>query len=363
MSGGRGACVEIEREPLIALRLEAHGLRATAQSEPCAVVERMLALQGQDHGAVQRAIALRCRDGDLGAVQAALADGRLVRGWPMRGTLFVTTPRALAALLHLDDGRTLRASARVRSELGLDEAVLERAWAIARERLTERPASRAELVAAWQAGGVSTQGQRSYHLIVQLALRGRLHWGRLRDGEPLLVASEGRIVLDPRDTDRESLRAALAGRYLEGHGPATVADLAWWMRQPLTAVRRALEAAAGLTTRSHDGRTWWLTEAQARRSPALPDPLEIHLVPAFDEYYLGYTDRTLISSPAMQARVVPGNNGVFRPLVLSGGRVVGTWRQRPGGRNTPARVEVELVEAVSDAVRQRVEVAAAAWPF
>ncbi|MEE3917705.1 hypothetical protein V2I01_00080 [Micromonospora sp. BRA006-A] len=43
-------------------------------------------------------------------------------------------------------------------------------------------------------------------------------------------------------------------------------------------------------------------------------------MPGFDEYLLGFKDRSLMLDPAHAAAVVPGNNGVFRSTVVRGGR-------------------------------------------
>ena len=53
----------------------------------------------------------------------------------------------------------------------------------------------------------------------------------------------------------------------------------------------------------------------------------MHLLPGFDEYYLGYTDRRAFIDPENEDAVVPGANGVFQPTVVAAGRVIGTWRR------------------------------------
>lgn len=50
-------------------------------------------------------------------------------------------------------------------------------------------------------------------------------------------------------------------------------------------------------------------------------------LPSFDEYLLGYRDRSFAVDNSGLLRVVPGKNGIFLPLILSSGRVIGTWRQ------------------------------------
>ena len=60
-------------------------------------------------------------------------------------------------------------------------------------------------------------------------------------------------------------------------------------------------------------------------------------LPGFDEYMLGYKDRSLMLDAAHKQAIVPGGNGVFQPTVVRNGRVVGTWRR------TMKRTKVEVV--------------------
>jgi hypothetical protein len=57
------------------------------------------------------------------------------------------------------------------------------------------------------------------------------------------------------------------------------------------------------------------------------------LLPGFDEFVLGYADRSCAVPPEFADRIVPGGNGVFRPTVVHGGRVLGTWACRVAARS------------------------------
>ena len=359
---------------LRALRLDAQLLRGSvpddgtnARSGPAAdpvdavvtVVERLVALQGQDLPAVQRAIALRAGVG-LEAVAAAFAGGRIVRGWPMRGTLFVTTPRDLATLGMHTRAQAVSGLARRREQLGLTSAIVDRAAAAGLARLALAPATRAELLETWREAGIDVNGQRGYHLIATLSQAGLWHWGALRDGrEQELVASAGVIALGEGDGDASRAFVRILLGYLDGHGPAALADLAWWTKAPRTVLRRALADAGdqvvAVRLEAADGPELLARPAHLARlgEVATPAAEEVHLLPAFDEYYLGYADRSPIASPAVQAAIVPGGNGVFRPTVLSAGRVVGTWAR--GTRKADPPAVIDLLEPVPARTRRALD--------
>jgi hypothetical protein len=101
-------------------------------------------------------------------------------------------------------------------------------------------------------------------------------------------------------------------------------------------------------------------ETPERLASAGPAADDVLLLPAFDEFLLGYGDRSAVLGTAHAHRIAPGGNGVFRPTVVSGGRVVGVWRQTThGGRRTFA---AEPFESFSPQVAAAIERAHAALP-
>ena len=82
---------------------------------------------------------------------------------------------------------------------------------------------------------------------------------------------------------------------------------------------------------SFGGREYLLHESWAtcRKAPA-----HAHLLPAFDEYLIAYKDRSDVLAPEHRARAF-NDFGVFRPVLLYGGRIVGQW----GRKGTQVGVE------------------------
>ncbi|MFI8524726.1 winged helix DNA-binding domain-containing protein [Promicromonospora sukumoe] len=352
------------------LRLRTQGLAlpdgGQAAASPVDVVRRMVALQGQDLPAVLRAIAVRSRAGTtLDDVRAAFDGGELVRGWTQRGTLFATTPRDLAGLVSLTGERVTHLGRRVREAEGLDDALVDRAETITRELLAASEGiTRAEMIDLWQQAGVPIEGQRGYHLIVTLALRGVLHWGPFAGAQQRMVATP---VAVPAEQPDAALRR-IARSYFTSRGPATVDDLAWWLGLPKTPVRAAVAALReaepdALAEVTVDGRAMLVgggvLGGTARRDIGLDEPGGVVLAPGFDEIVLGYQDRELVADAEAMRTVVPFTNGIFRPAVLLDGRLIGTWRRAPKSGEAP----YELVPDVAAPDRAAVEEAVAAWPL
>lgn len=331
---------------------------------PVDVVEQAVAFQGQDLSAVVRAIALRSRRGTgVADVLRAFDEGRLVRSWPMRGTLFATTPAYLAALLHFTAERIHRAAAGRREQLGLDARLIARARDVLHEALTERPRTRAEALGLWEAAGIDTTAGRGYHLLMHLAVDGLIHWGRFtraRDEQMLELSTT------PPPADPENALTGIVRAYIETRGPVTLADLAWWTKLPKSVLRRAESSIDDLVEVTVNGAPAWIVDTRPHDTRPHDDragiPGRVCLVPGFDEWILGYADRSLIASPVALKALVPGGNGVFRPAILVDGVVVGTWKA-PRGPSSRAAAAPLLVENLPTDIKRAVDDAIAAWPY
>ena len=214
-------------------------------------------------------------------------------------------------------------------------ADVEKARDIALDRiLADGPISRPELFRVFDAGGQPTEGQRGVHLLGSLCRHGWLVLGPLA-GNQQLVAAFDRWIPSSRRLGREEAVAEFLLRYLRSHGPATLRDFAWWTQLPLTEVRAAFQEISGqLEELEFEGTSYWMSpETAALLDTGVPGARSVHLLPGFDEFVLGYTDRTPVLAPEHFDLIVPGGNGIFKKTVVAAGKVVGTWVLQGTGRS------------------------------
>ena len=341
------------------LRLAAQWL-VGPQATPADAVRRLGALQGQDFPGAVTSIALRTADRRRKDVEVALDDGEIVRSWPMRGTLHVLAAEDLPWMLDLLCARVLAGLTARWAQLELTEADAERARKIVHTSLAgSLRMRRADLLAAIAGAGVATTGQRGAHLLGYLARTGTLCLGPTDGaGEQLFVLLDD-WVRSPRRLSGEEALAELARRFFLGHGPATVQDLARWAGIPLRDARVGLALVRPeLAALDVDGVEHLLDPATPDRLAACRAEAEgLFLLPGFDEFVLGYGDRRPILDPEFAGRIVPGNNGMFRPSVVHRGQIVGTWQW--AGRSAkrtvtatpftsfPAAMTAEVVEVAA----------------
>ncbi|MEN0084785.1 MAG: winged helix DNA-binding domain-containing protein [Leifsonia sp.] len=353
------------RADLLRMRRLAQAIDGPREPGPAAVARRMLAVQGQDFAAGCWALALRSEAARQSDVLAALDAGTVIRSWPMRGTLHFVPPEDLRWMLSVTMDRLVAGLGRRQEQLGLTAADFAHAADVVTGVLSGgRSIGRADLMEVWERAGIATTGQRGYHLIYYLAQTGLLCWG------PVVFAGNGNpsqalVLLDewapapPRLDPDEAISRYLL-RYLAGHGPATVRDFVWWIKGTVGGAKTA-RAVLGdaLTMLEVDGVEYLVTAELADRAAATPatraEREAVQLLPAFDEYLLGYQDRSPILDERHFELIVPGGNGVFQPIIVAGGRVVGTWR-RDNGRAVP-----QPFGELSAARRTRLERAATAY--
>ena len=129
-----------ERRELTALRLSAQRISAPDFERPEDVVRHLLAMQAQDFGGARWSIGLRVPTSTDASVQAAIAERRIARSWPMRGTLHFVVPEDLRWMLELSRPRLRTSSAKRCADLGITEGlvappreVADRRGSVARE--------------------------------------------------------------------------------------------------------------------------------------------------------------------------------------------------------------------------------------
>lgn len=299
------------------------------------VVTNLLAVQAQDFGQASWALGLRAPGSTRDDLVEALDSGRIVRSWPMRGTLHFCTPDDLRMMLSITAARTVQGTGARHRQLGIDDALVHRAERIARSALTGGGSlTREEYFGLLTADGIDPGGQRGVHLIWLLAHAGVLCWGPARgSGQAMVLLDEWAPAT--RESERDEALGEFVLRYFTGHGPATLDDFCWWSKVTVAEAKRGLARVRDrLSTLELGGETFYCAADEVDdegRAPAARLPATA-VLPGFDEYLLGYRRRASALPEEFAERIVPGNNGVFLPMLVSHGTIVGTWKRAIGSR-------------------------------
>ncbi|WP_074107605.1 winged helix DNA-binding domain-containing protein [Paenibacillus helianthi] len=317
--------MEIVNTDIADRRLANQFIHSSASMEPEEVVRRLGALQAQDYLQAVWAIGLRTPSATLAQVERAVAERKIALTWTLRGTIHFVPPEDVKWLLQLCAPRLLRQAVRRMEQLELDEKTLGRARKIIYNALKNGGSlRRPDVLALLEAEGIRTGGQRGYHILWHSAYNGLICFGP-RSGKQQTFVLLDQWVEHSRELSFEESLSELALRYFTAHGPATVQDFAWWAGLTLTEARAGLDAVKSkLETGVFSGTEYW---SPASSRGHMPIASEVHLLPGFDEYILGYGDRSAVLEPETAPLIVPGNNGVFLPTIAAGGQIIGTWKR------------------------------------
>jgi len=281
-------------------------------------------IQGQDYAGAKWSIGLRLPNATDADVERAIDERRILRTWPMRGTLHFVAATDVRWLLALTSPRNIAGSARRRRQLDLDDKILGRCREIFVKALRGgRQKTRDELYALLERADIATAGQRGYHILWNSALHGLICFAAAR-GKEQTFALLDEWVAPGKARARDEALADLALRYFTSRGPVAVADFIWWSGLSAGDARSGFEAIkSNLARETVDGQTYWMPpDAVLPKAQA-----QAFALPGFDEYLLGYKDRSAVLEAAHAGKVCPGGNGVFAPTIVVKGRVAGTWKR------------------------------------
>ena len=306
-------------------RLANQGIANPTFAQPAEVVTWLGALQAQDYTGALWSIGLRMANATERVVEQALADRTIVRTWPLRGTLHIVAAQDVRWLLALLTPRVIAQAAGRYRQLELDEATFARSKEVfARALQGGKQLTREEMQQLLEQANISTAGQRGYHLLVRSAQDRLICFGVPRGKQQTFTLLD-EWVPPTAELARDEALAELTRRYFTSHGPATVHDLMRWAGITAAEAKTGLAAAGKeLIQETIADRVYWM----ARELPDLNNGMRsVCLLPGFDEYLLGYSDRSAVLDPAYAQRICPGGNGVFNPTIVSDGAVTGTWKR------------------------------------
>jgi hypothetical protein len=320
-------------------------------SDVSGVVTWFGAMQGQDNASVMWSLGARLPEFTAADVRAALERREAVRTWPMRGTVHLVPSRDARWMVELTGARSLAGAAARRARLGIGADVADRAVdALAGALAGGGRLTRSRCLEVLAAAGIESRAQFGYHLLWYASVRG------VTCIAPNIGTEQSFALLDewapdPHRPERDEALATLAVRFFRSHGPATRSDLVRWTGLTVTDAKRGIAAAgeelAAVRVEGHE----MLVDPTVLDSASAGGGMLA--LPGFDEYMLGYKDRSMMVDPEHMPAIVPGGNGVFQPTIVRDGRVIGTWK-RTAGRGRVV-VTVRPLVTIDAADRERIE--------
>ncbi len=300
------------------------------------VVKWMCAIQAQDYAMAKWAIGARLPGSSEKLVESAIDKGKIIRTHLLRPTWHFVSSDDIYWMLELTAHKIKTSMSSRHKELELNRAVFKKSNKIFERVLSGgNHLSREELKAELERAKISTGGNRLSHILANAELDGLICSGVEKRNKHTYALLAERVSKEKTFTRDEAL-AKLAKRYFESHCPATLKDYSWWSGLSLTEASRSLEMVkSDFIRETIGGQTYWLIDSFS--VPRIEKD-STYLLPAFDEFIISYKDRTA-ALPFKENNKSVFNNGMFKPVILFKGRVIGIWKRTIRGENVILETE------------------------
>lgn len=307
------------------IRLLNQQLSATQLRTPAEVVGWMAAMQAQDYRMMRWAVAMRMKKPSLAAFEEAYNRGDIVRLHLMRGTWQLVAREDLPYWIALCGKRSAAVISgwMAANKISISPEETQTVRAIMADLMLERRSvTKAEIEEALQQHGLAMDDHRvSYHIRFA-EVEGWICSGDLQKVKPTYSLVEKKLGPQPHVDETEALKR-LTKKYFLSRGPATVEDYMWWSGQPKTICLKGIELIKDSLRAEYINNVPYYIHTDCRLRGAKKG--ELILLPPFDEYLIGYKSRAHALKPEHTA-FAHTNNGIFYPIVVKDGMVVGNWK-------------------------------------
>jgi hypothetical protein len=306
-------------------RLHSQLLSQTDYTEPDEIVEWFGAVQAQDYAGAKWALAQRSKDSLTDAmIEKAFNEGRILRTHVMRPTWHFVTPSDIGWILDLTVSRVKITMAHMDRQLGLDKSILKKSNAVLKKALQgNQQLTRSEIAPILKKAGIAVDGYRIGQLMGHAELDQVICSGA-RKGKQFTYALLEERAQQARRLDRDEALAELTRRYFRSHGPATLEDFVWWSGLTKTDARKGMEAVQpGFEQETIANQTYWFPTIRPKKNSLTT----AYLLPNYDEYTVGYRDRSAIFDGSHIDKLSAFRESILTQVTVLDGQVSGTWKR------------------------------------
>ncbi len=311
---------------IVQLRLSNQRITENLFERPEEVVSWFGAIQAQDYSAAKWAIALRSNSLSNSCLDQAFAEGKILRTHVLRPTWHFVAPTDIRWMLQLSAQRVNEQMTHWYHSAGLTSNAFKKANAVITKVLQGgKQLKRTEIASELKKSnlGIALNNLTLTFIMLHAELDGVVCSGALKGKQQTYSLLDERAPKTRKLTHDEAL-AKLTKRYFESHGPATIKDYSWWSSLSVVDARRGIDMVSSeLTHETITKQDYWFVNPDRKPS----SKAAILLLPNFDEYIIGYTDRTAIFDESFASGLDARHNPLFQNTILIDGQIMGTWKR------------------------------------
>ena len=339
-------------------RLHNQFLSQTKFTEPHQVVECLGAVQSQDYGGGKWALGLRMNNASDTALEQAFNEGKILRTHILRPTWHFVSPQDIRWILSLSAPRVHAANGFMYRQQGLDRAIIQKSYGVLEKVLQgNKHLTRTELGSALEQAGIKeAKSIRLGYFMMSAELDGVICSGA-RKGKQFTYALLGERAPNAGVLKREEALAELTRRYFATRGPATLHDFTWWSGLTMAEAKEGIEAVKSqFISEEIDGKIYWFASSL---SPVWEPSPTAHLLPNYDEYFIGFKDRSAIGEIASKAEITSDDPSFLANVIILDGQLIGGWKRTL--KKNSVHVEFMFITELTKAQEKAVEKAASQY--
>jgi hypothetical protein len=306
---------------IVRFRLFSQQLNDTAILKADDMVRWMGCIQSQDYNAAKWSIGNRIKGITSAAIDRDFNEGRILRTHVLRPTWHFIAPDDIRWILNLTAAKIRAFLTPYYKKHGIDTKHLTASKKLFEKALTGgNQLTRTELAGLLKKKKLDTRDIRMAFHLMDAELVGLICSGPIKSKQFTYALLDERVPVFKQLNENEAL-GELAKRYYQSRGPATVKDFCWWSGLNLT------KASQGIVMNEKDlicekinGDDYWFFPVSGVPAKSTG----IKLLPSFDEYAIGYKDRSAILDPKHH---ISSGYGILKPVIVQNGKIAGVWKK------------------------------------
>ncbi|WP_281634270.1 winged helix DNA-binding domain-containing protein [Flavobacterium luteolum] len=305
-------------------RMASQKLYQENQCSPQEIVQHFGAMQAQDYAMAKWAIGSRCNSSEK-EIEEAVNSGKIIRTHILRPTWHFVSADDIYWMLDLSAPQVQRFTISAAKKFDYDLKKLDKINNKIQKLLSgNNHLTRDEIMLELDIKRTSKEDFLSAAIMMHAELDGLVCNGRMKGKQITYALLEERVEKPKTKLSKEESLAKLALRYFESHGPATLLDFSWWSGFAPTFCKNAINAIElQLNSSTIDNQIYWFGKKYNQENIFRES---VHFLPAFDEILISYKTREASFTGDHQSKTFT-NNGIFKPIILENGKVIGIWKR------------------------------------
>ena len=301
------------------IRLQNQQLAGTQMKSAVEMVEWMGAVQGQEYAQTKWGIGLRLPHLSDKDIEIELNEGKILRTHLLRPTWHFVSAKDIYWILKLTAPRVHAVNSYMYRQLELDDKIFNRCNDILVKTLHGgNQLTRDDINEEFKKHNIIAKGHRLSYIMMYAELE-RIICSGARQGNQFTYALLDERVRYKKFLEEDNALAELTTRYFNSRNPATAKDFMTWSGLTMTDCKKGIEMIKPPLEKNVIEQKEYFFIPKFSSPDKQAD--KIYLLPIYDEFVMGYKDRSAIMPLNVNAPIR------YDCMIVYNGQVIGTWKR------------------------------------